>query len=281
MSPQPDPEMIKRSIAGVFDRGADTYDQVGVDFFTPAARDLVARAGLRPGERVLDLGTGRGAVLFAAAEAVGPTGRAVGIDLSQRMAELTQAEAGARGLGNVTAVQGDAERPDFPDRSFDALLAGLVLFFLPEPVAALNSYVELLAPGGRLAFTTFGRSDPHFDAAMKVAGSYVPGELPPRTERQGGFGSAEGIREVLTANGFAEVTVDEITYESRFADPDHWLAWVWSHGGRWTLERIPQDRLEEATTAAKAEFEGARTPAGDYLLHTEIRFTIARPAVRG
>jgi ubiquinone/menaquinone biosynthesis C-methylase UbiE len=93
-----DPETIKRGIQGIFDRGADTYGQVGVDFFTPAARDLVARADLQPGDRVLDLGTGRGAVLFAAADPVGPSGRAVGVDLSGRMVELTAGEAAARGL---------------------------------------------------------------------------------------------------------------------------------------------------------------------------------------
>src|SRR4051794_24992612 len=154
-----DPETIKRGIEGVFDRGADSYDQVGVDFFTPAARDLVAHANLQPGERVLDVGTGRGAVLFEAAEQVGPTGRAVGIDLSGRMVELTTAEAAARGLQQVSVAQGDAERPDFPDGSFDAILGGLVLFMLPDPTVALPNYKKLLEPAGQLCFTTFGRQD--------------------------------------------------------------------------------------------------------------------------
>lgn len=278
MTSSPDPETVKRGIAAVFDRGAETYDQVGVDFFTPAARDLVARAGLRAGERVLDLGTGRGAVLFAAAEAVGPSGRAVGIDVAGRMAELTQAEAAARGFGNVTVAQGDAERPDFPDASFDAVLAGLVIFFLPDPDAALTRYAALLAPGGRLAFTTFGKSDDHHDAAMKAIGSFVPDTSPERRMRQGPFANRESIAEILARHGFSEPSIDEVTYESRFADPDHFMSWLWSHGGRYTLERVPADRLDEATAAAKAAFEPARTPSGDYAIQTGIRFTIARPA---
>jgi SAM-dependent methyltransferase len=273
-----DPETRKRGIAGVFDRGADSYDQVGVDFFTPAARDLVSRAELREGERVLDIGTGRGAVLFAAAEAVGASGRVVGVDLSSRMAELTQAEAAARSLENVTAAQGDAERPDFPDACFDAVLGGLVIFFLPDPAAALRRYSALLVPGGRLGFSTFGAQDPNFEAAMRELGTFIPGGAPPRDERQGPFGSPEGITTLLDANGFGTPSIDEVTYESRFTDPDHWLAWVWSHGGRHTLERVPSDRLDEATDAAKAAFEAARTPTGDYVIHTRIRFTIARPA---
>jgi ubiquinone/menaquinone biosynthesis C-methylase UbiE len=279
MSSRPvDPETMKQGIAGVFDRSADVYDQVGVDFFTQFARDLAARAGLAEGERVLDVGTGRGAVLFAAAEAVGPSGRAVGIDISARMAELTQAEANARGLENVTALQGDAEQPDFADGSFDAVLAGLVIFFLPDAPAALNRYRALLVPEGRLAFTTFGAHDPNFEAAMRAVGQFVPGEMPERRDRQGPFGSREGIAEILTSNGYTHPQIEEMTYETRFTDADHWLTWLWSHGSRFTLERVPAERFDEAVAAAKSAFEGARTPAGDYAIHTQIRFTVARPA---
>lgn len=275
---RPDPATIKRKLAEVFDRGAETYDQIGVNFFTPMARDLVARVRLREGERVLDLGTGRGAALFAAADVVGPAGRAVGIDLSRRMAELTQAEASARGLAQVSAVQGDAARPDFAEGSFDAVLGALVIFFLPDPAAALRRYTALLAPAGRIGLTTFGRQDPVFDAAMKVFSGFVPGGMPPRAERQGVFGSPEGITALLTDNGYAAPVIDEHSYESRFSDPDHWLAWLWSHGSRYALEKVPADRLDEAVAAAKETFAQARTPAGDYAIRTEIRFTIARPA---
>jgi ubiquinone/menaquinone biosynthesis C-methylase UbiE len=268
--------MIKRGIEGVFDRGADSYDQVGVDFFTPAARELVARADLRPGERVLDVGTGRGAVLFEAATQVGPDGRAVGIDLSGRMVELTTAEAAARGLQHVSVAQGDAERPEFADGSFDAILAGLVLFMLPDPAAALRRYRALLGPGGRVCFSAFGKQDANFEAGMKVFGGFVPGGMPPRSERQGAFASRDGIAQLLASEGFAEPEFHEASYESKFADPDHWVSWIWSHGGRFTLERVPAEQLDEATTAAKAAFAPARTPAGDYVITTEIRFAVAR-----
>ncbi len=81
----PDPEALKQGVAGVFDRSAETYDQVGVDFFTPLARDLVARAALREGERVLDVGAGRGAVVCAAASAVGASGHELHVNVSMGM----------------------------------------------------------------------------------------------------------------------------------------------------------------------------------------------------
>lgn len=274
----PNPQVRKQLVVNVFDRGAAEYDQLGVDFFTPPARELVSQADIGLGERVLDVGCGRGAVSFAAAEAVGRKGRVVGVDLSPRMVELTAADAAARGLAQVSVVQGDAERPDFPPHSFDAVLAGLVIFFLPDPAGALRAYATLLSSRGRLGFTTFAAQDPVFDSAMRAAGSFVPDALPPRAGRQGPFASVDGITEILDAAGFGDVRIEERRYESRFTDADHWLAWVWSHGGRATLERVPAEKLADAVAAAKAEFAAARTPRGDFALRTTIRFTTGRPS---
>lgn len=267
----------KQAVAAVFDRGAADYDRVG-EFFTPMGRDLVVRAGVTAGERVLDLGCGRGAALFAAAEAVGPTGLVTGIDLAERMVALTAEEATRRGLANVAVAVGDAEDPDFAPGSFDVVLAALVLFFLPDPAVALTRTATLLAPGGRLGFTSFAGNDPIFESAMGALAGFVPGGLPPRNERQGPFGSVDGITALLAAAGYATPDVTERSYETRFASPDEWVTWVWSHGGRAVLERVPADRLDDACAAAKAAFEAARTPAGDYAIRTSIRFTVARPA---
>ena len=125
----------RAAVQQVFDGAADTYDAVGVSMFQPIAEQLVTDLSPRSGERALDVGCGRGAVLFRLAEAVGPTGRAIGIDLSPRMVEATAAEAAAAGLPAEVAV-GDAEAPDVPDAAFELVTSSLVLFFLPDPAAA-------------------------------------------------------------------------------------------------------------------------------------------------
>jgi ubiquinone/menaquinone biosynthesis C-methylase UbiE len=272
-----DPERAKQVVVGAFDRGAETYEQVGVEFFGPPGRDLVARSRLAAGERVLDLGTGRGAVLFPAAEAVGPHGRVVGLDLAPRMVELTAAEAKARGLQQVSTVVGDAEHPDFAAGSFDAVLAALVLFFLVDPGAALRRYADLIAPGGRLAFTTFAAMDPVHDAGMRAIAQFATGSSVDRSARQGPFSTPDSISALLTENGYATPEIDEQAYESRFDDPDHWIAWISSHGGRLALERVPPEHLDEALAAGRAAFEAARTDRGDYAIRTTFRFTVAQP----
>ncbi len=268
----------KQATADVFDRAADTYDQLGVDFFTPMGRDLVALSGLRAGERVLDLGAGRGAVTFAAAEAVGADGEVCAIDIAPSMVERLRDDVRERGLSTVQVSVGDAEAPEFESSSFDTVLAGLALFFLAEPASALPRHAALLRPGGRIGFTTFAGNDPHFEAAMKEIGRFVPDALPPRDERQGPFGTPEAIETLLAEAGFDVTYSDVIAYESRFTSTDHWLAWAWSHGGRYVLERVPGDALAEATDAAKATFEAARVADGDYAISTRIRFTVANLA---
>lgn len=79
-------------VVGVFDRVADTYDALGVEWFGPIARGPVEELEPVPGERALDVGCGRSAALFPLAAAVGPTGPVLGIDLSPRMIRATAAE---------------------------------------------------------------------------------------------------------------------------------------------------------------------------------------------
>src|SRR3954471_2095170 len=153
------------AIVRIFDEASESYDNVGVDFIRPIAAELVRAVDPRPGERVLDAGCGTGAVLVPVAEAVGPSGHVTGIDLAPGM--VARSRAAATGLGQVHVELGDAQQPAYPDGSFDVVTSGLVLFFLPDPPAALVAYRRLLRRSGRLAFSCFAQHDPRYPQAMK------------------------------------------------------------------------------------------------------------------
>jgi SAM-dependent methyltransferase len=227
----------------IFNEAADDYDNVGVDFFTPFGAALVEAAAVAPGDRVLDVGCGRGAVLFPAATATGPGGHVTAIDLAPRMVELTRAAAAA--LPQVVVELGDAQSPDFPESSFDVITAGMVLFFLPDPPAALDTYRRLLRPGGRLAFSAAASYDPSFPKAMKALAGHADSP-PPAPGQAPMFENADTLRAALEHAGFTRSRVSECTVASTFRDRRHFFDWVGSHGGRAVVRRIPPQRREAA-----------------------------------
>src|SRR5215207_5386502 len=120
-------------VAAVFDRASSTYDDVGVPWFQPIADVLVQELRPAPGERILDIGSGRGAATFPLAEATGPSGQVTAIDLAPGMVDALREDAEARGLTHVRVELMDAAAPDLLSSSFDVLASSLVLFFLPDP----------------------------------------------------------------------------------------------------------------------------------------------------
>jgi len=257
-------------LIGVFDEAATSYDDVGVDFFTPMGAELVRHAGIRPGDRVLDVGCGRGAVLLPAAAAAGPTGQVIGIDLAPTMVALTR--AAVADLPTATVDVGDAQAPGYPPGSFDVVTAGLVVFFLPDPLAALAAYRKLLRPGGRLAFTTFAAYDPLYPRAMQAVAAHAVNpdrQLP----KHPAFASEESIRAALAA--YSNVRITEFVQVSHFDEVGQWMDWVASHGGRQLLRRIPAERLPAAAADAAVVLEEARTPDGSLALTTKIRVIVA------
>jgi ubiquinone/menaquinone biosynthesis C-methylase UbiE len=276
----------KTYFAGVFDRAAPAYDQTGVEFFRQAGAELVDAAGLHPGNRVLDVGFGRGASLFPAAAAVGAHGSVTGVELAPGMVTETRAEIERLGLTHVTVGLGDAEAPDFPDGSFDAVLAGLVLFFLPDAAAAVQAYARLLAPGGRLAISTFQEmSDEERASGQRIAaglssfwqqGAAAPTVGPPPETR---LRTRQSIADLLAPAGFVDIAYAEREFPLSFATLDQYWQWMWSQGMRAMLERIPTDRLDAARQVIAKELEGLRDKHGVITLPMRVRITTANRPV--
>ena len=264
----------KDRVAGLFDRASDTYDTVGVDFFAPLAASLVAHARLQPGESVLDLGTGRGAALKAAAYAVGPTGEVLGIDLAPGMVARTSSDVAH--LSHVTVLPGDADDPPTREGGWDVALAAFVLFFLPDPVGAAERIRAVLRPGGRFALSTFDAPDERWKVVEAVVSPYwPPSDEVVQPASRSHFSSTAAVEALLAEAGFVEVETVLIEHVNVYRDVQQWLDWTWSAGARAIWERVPASDLASAQAAAVEALAALAEPDGTLRERFQVRLTRA------
>jgi SAM-dependent methyltransferase len=121
-------------------------------FTTPVAAQLVAFAQIKPGEKVLDVGTGTGVVAITAARA---GARVTALDLTPELLATARENAHVAQCSEVEWTEGDAEQLPYPDASFDVVLSQFGHMFAPRPDVTIAQMRRVLKPGGRIAFATW------------------------------------------------------------------------------------------------------------------------------
>nr|MBA2276460.1 class I SAM-dependent methyltransferase [Chloroflexia bacterium] len=119
--------------------------------FRPLTERLFVAAGLVPGMRVLDLGSGAGDVALLAAEMVGPAGSVVGVDNDPNVLVIARERAYQAGFTNVSFVEGDVGG-GVPADTFDALVGRFILMYQSDPAAAIQARLPWLRAGAVIAF---------------------------------------------------------------------------------------------------------------------------------
>ncbi len=258
-----------------FDEAAPRYDSSGAQFAGPIADRLVALAGLRPGDEVLDVGCGAGAVTIRSAHAVLPDGQVTGIDLSDAMLRRVMAEAAGRGLGNVRAYRGDASRPPLHPGTFDSVLASLVLYLLPDPRDALSSWLELLRPGGTVAFSWGVRPDPRWSPVFRAVDAYAKGAdgFEAYVRR---LGPPEAMAGLLADCGYTGISTTTETVPVHYTGPRQWWDASWAEAPRLAWQHIPDTDRPAARRDAFALLAGMREADGSLVREVEMAYAIAR-----
>src|SRR5512141_134167 len=133
----------------------------------------LAVAELKPGERVLDLGSGGGIDVLLSAKRVGPTGRAIGLDMTDEMLALAQRNAAEAGATNVEFVRGTIEDIPMPAESVDVVISNCVINLAADKPAVFAEIARVLRPGGRMGVTDIVADDDLSAADRAALGSFA------------------------------------------------------------------------------------------------------------
>ena len=158
------------------------------------------RANLRPGEVVLDLGSGAGMDSLVAARQVGAQGHVFGLDSSDEMLRRAQGNAASAGAGNVAFLKGDMESIPLPRESVDVIISNCVVTLVPDKAKALREAYRVLRPGGRVSISDIVTTSPVPDQ--------LRGNLSAWAACVGGALSVTEYHTHLAAAGFEDIEIE-------------------------------------------------------------------------
>lgn len=266
----------KQAITSVFDLVATKYDNPSLRFFPLCADKLVEYAKISPNQKVLDIATGTGMVAMAAAQCLSNSGRVQAIDLSRNMIQQAQANFKKADLDNVDFQVMDAENLKFESDYFDVITCSYGLFFMPDMSVALQSWLRVLKPGGKIIFTSFAPSAfrPLTDIFIDNLAEY---DVVPPTPRWLQLAEEDLCKKILTENGFEKAQVKQVQLGYQLENFENWWEVIQSAGYRGLYEQLPQEHRVDFKAKHRAEIEKISTDDGIWMDVQTLFSTAIKP----
>ena len=245
---------IKKKTADTYSAASDFYDHPANSFWERYGRRTVERLRLPAGARVLDVCCGSGASAIPAAEAVGPSGSVLGVDLAENLLNLARIKARQRGLTNLDFRAGDMLDLGVAQSSFDAAICVFGIFFVPDMQLAVHKLLRLVKPGGKLAITTWGPK--FFEPASTAFWNSIRTVRP---DLYKGFNpwdrisEPDAVRSLFNGAAVANVEVVAEAGVQTLSTPEDWWPMVIGTGYRGTIEQL-NDADRERVREQNIEF---------------------------
>ncbi len=231
----------------VIANAAEVYDE----FFLPALfeawpPELISRARVGPGMRVVDVACGTGVLAIEAGKATRPGGSAVGVDLNPGMLMVAR-----RKDPSVDWQEAPAEALPFDSDEFDAALCQFGLMFFHDRNAAIREMLRVLRPGGRLAIAVWDSLDntPGYLAITQLLSRLFGDEIADLLRAPYVLGDAERLSRLLVESGVQKPTVSRVAGEARFSSI---RSWMHTDIRGWTLaDKLDDEQFEHLVKSAE------------------------------
>jgi ubiquinone/menaquinone biosynthesis C-methylase UbiE len=237
--------------AFAYNAAADFYDASPLSFWNYFGRRTIELLSLTTGAHVLDVCCGAGASSLPAAELVGPRGKVIGVDISQKLLELARKKA--TGFTNIDFELGDLLALRFSNDSFDAVVCVFGIFFVPDMEMAVRELWRCVRPGGQLAMTTWGPNlfEPANGAFWRSIKKVRP-DLHKAFNPWDRINDPKGLEKILNGGGIESPEIIAENRLHRINSAEDWWTIILGSGYRGTIEQLSRsdrERVKEANLA--------------------------------
>ncbi len=256
-----------------------------IDARMAAVQDLlIASAGVKPGQSVLDVGCGMGTTTLACADRVGVSGQVVGIDVSTPMLEVARRRVAERGFANVSLLEADAQTYRFAAQCFDRIVSRFGVMFFADPVAAFRNLQRAMRPGARLSFVCWAplAENAHWRIPLEIVSQALgaPVAEPEQTPGPLALSDVTHLRDILEGAGFhgAKVSTEAVFVIGTAPEEEARLACHMGPSARLVQERVPSEAVHDAICRRIAEALSPYVSGGKTILPASVHLVTAERA---
>ena len=260
----------------LYDRASNSYGTVGPPIFDILGDQLAELAAVGSGDRVLDIGCGRGAALWPAIRRCGKHGAALGMDVSFEMVRQTNGMLKKLRIPTGCVLQGTAAAVPVAGETVDRLLCAFTVFWLSDPRACFEEMRRVVKPGGVIGVSMTSGGDERWSWYGDLLVEYhdAHGVLEQQPAGNGLNQDPRALEGALVDAGFLEARTVSRTTTFEFPSFESWWQFQWSHGARLPLEAMSESVLLSFKEDCRSRVAGM---AGAGLIHQDwpMAFTLA------
>lgn len=222
-----------------YNSAADSFEMKPLGFWSFFGRQTVEHAGLKKGDKVLDVCCGSGASALPASKEVGREGLVFGVDIAHNLLKIAHDKTVVEGLDQVYFMKADMEQIHFVGHRFDAVICVFGIFFFEDMAGQLAKLWNLLRPTGKIAITTW--SHDIFSAASeiwKAELSQIRPDLVSDFNPWDEITSKQGLTHLFSQAGIQNVQIDLVERDQNLQTPGDFWTIAMGSGFRWAIEQL-------------------------------------------